>query len=103
MNIEAQEKLQAQQSEMAVQSHEFQKELIVLEETERRKTEVQKASISALGFAKDTDVDNNDVPDIIDMAKLSLAEKELNLKVKQHEDTMKMKEKELQIKRQKKQ
>jgi hypothetical protein len=103
MNIEAQEKLQAQQSEMAIQSHEFQKELIVLEETERRKTEVQKASISALGFAKDTDVDNNDVPDVIDMAKLSLAEKELNLKVKQHEDTMKMKEKELQVKRQKKQ
>ena len=38
-------------------------------------TELQKAEISALGFAKDTDVDQNGIPDVVEISKIALDER----------------------------
>lgn len=47
-------------------------EMIVLKERERRETEIQKQTILSLGFAKDTDVDQNNVPDVLEVAKFGV-------------------------------
>lgn len=65
-----------QEEEQAEKAKEFQreqweheKELIVLKETERRETELQKQAILALGFAEDKDVNKNQIPDVIELAR----------------------------------
>ena len=52
-----------------------EKELIVLKEEERRKTEIQKQTILSLGFAEDKDVNDNDVPDVLEVAKFGVETK----------------------------
>ncbi len=73
---------QAQQSEQAHQKeiqqmleaekekdHEREKELIILKEGERRKTEIQKQTILAMGFNEDKDMDKDGIPDVLELAK----------------------------------
>ena len=44
-------------------------DMIVLKEGERRKTEVQKQAILALGFAENKDVNQNNIPDVLELAR----------------------------------
>ena len=61
-----------QQELYAQQDHERQKELIILKEEERRKTEIQKQTILSLGFNENKDLDNNGVPDVLEVAKFGV-------------------------------
>jgi hypothetical protein len=61
--------LQAAQERAKVEEHEREKELIVLKEEERRKTEVIKASFIGASFNPDQDANNNNENDFIELAK----------------------------------
>ena len=52
-----------------VEKHEREKELIVLKETERRETEIQKQAMFSLGFDENKDRDDDGVPDVLEVAK----------------------------------
>ena len=95
---EAQKQLLNQQAQMEERKFEQEKEITVLKEEERRKTVVQQATISALGFSKDTDVDDDGTPDVIELMNHDLKAKELNLKIKTQADNMEVKKEELKIK-----
>ncbi|MHA1197742.1 MAG: hypothetical protein ACTSQF_00095 [Candidatus Heimdallarchaeaceae archaeon] len=64
----------AHEKEMAAKADEVREEerkhegdMIVLKEEERRETELQKQAILALGFAEDKDVNQNQIPDVIEV------------------------------------
>ncbi len=46
--------------------------MIVLKETERRKTEIQKQTILSLGFAENKDTDDDGTPDVLEVAKFGV-------------------------------
>ena len=65
------EQLQAAQKfEKEKWAHE--NELAVLKETERRKTVLQQQAILAMGFDENKDRNNNDVPDVLEVAKAAI-------------------------------
>ncbi len=59
---------------------EMEKELIVLKEEERRKTEIIKAAITGASFNPDVDTDDNKVNDFLEIAKQQLKEAEVKHK-----------------------
>lgn len=74
-----------------------------------RESKIQLETIKALGFAKDTDVNENSIPDVLEQEKLalesvrtsydqSIKDRELKLKKEQVDSDTKLKEKELAIK-----
>lgn len=68
---------QAQQMEAAKQQqaqveHEREKELIILKEEERRKTEIQKQAMFSMGFDDNKDRDEDGIPDVLEVAKHGL-------------------------------
>lgn len=48
---------------------EHDKSMVVLKETERRKTEIQKQAMLSMGFDPNKDQDNDGVPDVLEVAK----------------------------------
>lgn len=62
------EEAQKERDESALE-HEREKEKIVLKETERRKTEIQKQAIFSTGFDTNKDVDEDGVPDVLEIAR----------------------------------
>lgn len=69
------EQMKAEQAEKA---REFQREewdheaeMIVLKEKERRETEIQKQTIMSMGFNEDKDMDQDGMPDILEVAKFN--------------------------------
>jgi len=66
----------------ADKQHEREKELIILKEEERRKTEIQKQTILAMGFNEDKDMNDNGVPDVLEIAKHGL---DVNLKTRKQD------------------
>lgn len=64
--------MQKAQQEAMAQQHEREKELILLKETERRKTEVAKMSLMGASFNPDTDNDKDGQNDFIELSKLEL-------------------------------
>jgi hypothetical protein len=71
--------IQKMLDEEANKQHEREKELIILKEEERRKTEIQKQTILAMGFNEDKDMNDNGVPDVLEVAKHGL---DVNLKTR---------------------
>jgi flagellar motor protein MotB len=62
-----------QMREMALEkAHEREKELIVLKEEERRKTEIQKQAMFSMGYDENKDRDEDGVPDVLEVAKHGL-------------------------------
>ena len=90
----------AQQMQQIADDKKFEqeKELIVLKEQERRITVIEQATISALGFSKDTDVDDDGTPDVIELMEHDLKSKKLDLEIKKQKDDLMIKEEELKIK-----
>jgi len=109
------------EKEQAVENQRLQIEMEKLEREDinaqkDRETKIQVAEIQALGYAKDTDVNDNNVPDVIDVAKmalegrkqnfqenlekekLSLEKEKMNNEMKKVDKEAKLKEKEMQIK-----
>lgn len=64
--------MQQQQQEAANQQFEMQKELMVLREEERRKTELVKMSLMGASYNPDHDGDEDGVNDFIELSKLEL-------------------------------
>ena len=68
-----QQKQALEQQELYAQAeHERAKELIILKEEQRRETEIQKQTILSLGFNENKDLDNDGVPDILEVAKFGV-------------------------------
>jgi len=97
-SLQSQQSMLDQQKELENIKFEHEKELAIIKEEERRKTVLQQATISALGFSKDTDVDDDGTPDVIELMNHDLDKAKLNLDIKKHEDTVRLKEEELKIK-----
>lgn len=93
-----QQQMQQMQQQAADKAFEQEKELILLKSKEDRETKVDVATISALGFAQNQDMDNNGEPDVIQLMDHSLKEEKLNFDKKKHADDMQIKEEELKIK-----
>ena len=62
------EEAQKERDEAALE-HEREKEKIVLKETERRKTEIQKQTILSVGFNENKDTDNDGQLDAVEIAR----------------------------------
>lgn len=60
------------QREHEKQVWEHEKDLILLKETERRKTEIQKQTILSMGFNENKDMDGDGTPDVLEVAKHGL-------------------------------
>jgi len=80
--IEAQEReyqqnmaLEKERQKTLEMQHKQAKELVILKESERRETEIQKAAIVAFGFFQDKDMNMNRIPDVVEQAKIYLAQK----------------------------
>jgi len=99
----AQQDAQAQMLEREIENREdiqkAQVELALIKETERRVTEIQKATISALGFAENSDVDNDGTPDVIELMDHDLKSKKLDLEIKKQKEDVRLKEEKLSIDR----
>lgn len=76
-NAEAERKFKAEEAQKerdeAALEHERQKELIILKEGERRKTEIQKQAILSVGFNEDKDTDNDGQLDAFEIAQNGLS------------------------------
>lgn len=111
-----QETVQAQiQKEMEIKDAELVLEYDRLDREDMnkqldREAAIQRETIKALGFAQDTDVNDNNVPDVLEQSKLALQqvkqsqeillkEKELEVKKRRDEKDIEVKEKELAIKK----
>jgi len=68
----AQQDMLAQQEQYAETAFEREKELIVLKEEERRKTEIEKQLILSMGFNTDKDMDEDGKPDVLEVAKMGV-------------------------------
>jgi len=66
--IQAQQEEGKAQREFLKEKHQMDKELIVLRETERRETEIAKASITGMSFNPDLDKNNNNINDFLEVA-----------------------------------
>ncbi len=66
---DARAKEEERKREFIREEHEMEKELIILKEEEKRKTEVTKSSILASSFNPDQDVDNDGINDYLEIAK----------------------------------
>lgn len=79
------EQQQAEQQQ-AQQSNEIQREMIAREDFNReadRRTKIQVATISALGFSEEKDANQNNEPDVIEQEKLALKQREQEFKENQ--------------------
>lgn len=61
---------------------------------EKNETDIRRAEISALGFSKETDINNNLIPDVLEAEKIKQKEKEINKKLdldkRKHQDEMEL-------------
>lgn len=64
--------LKAMDEQNAEKAHDREKEMVILKEEEKRKTEVMKAGMMAASFNPDQDVDNDGQNDFIELAKNGL-------------------------------
>lgn len=110
--IEQQKQQAAQKLQETVQNHEKEKwqheaDMILLKETERRKTEIQKQTILSLGFNVDKDLDKDGVPDVLEVAKhgvdANIRAREIALAERQQVIDEKQTEKKLDIEKEKNQ
>ena len=97
------------QRQAAEEAHEREKDLIITKEEERRETEIQKQTILSMGFNENKDVDNDGVPDVLEVArhnvdadikarKLDLEEKKFEQSKKEHADKQKLEKQKLSSK-----
>lgn len=97
--------LLAKQEEISVAEHERNKEIIILKEKERRQTEIQKQVILSMGFNENKDINENQVPDILEVAKegieIALKQRKQALDERKLEHTIEHDNEKLEIERQK--
>ena len=67
--IQAQEEADKRSQEFRKEEHEMEKEIVILKESEKRETEITKASIMAASFNPDMDKDGDGVNDFLEIAR----------------------------------
>ena len=82
MQMEMQQQQQQAQMELQQLLHAQKVELIQLEEELRYKREIDKQTVLAMGFAKEDDINQNRVPDVVDYAKVLLDKEKLDIERK---------------------
>jgi hypothetical protein len=103
-----QAQISLQQAEIAEKAKD--RELEVFKITTESQTKIAVAEIGALGFAKDTDVNQNQIPDVVETANLALKDSkqrtddfnkkaEIKLKTKQHNDKIALERDKLKLKK----
>jgi hypothetical protein len=70
--IQSQEELEAKKMAFRKEEMKHEKELVVLKEEERRKTEIQKQAIFSTGFDENKDRDADGTPDVLEVAKFGV-------------------------------
>lgn len=72
MKLEMEEKAKKREDKFQRDQWAHDEKMVVLKESERRKTEIQKQTILSLGFNEDKDLDDDDVPDILEVAEFGV-------------------------------
>lgn len=99
---------QQRQIEFEREKMEHEKDMIILKEEENRKTQIQKQAILSMGFDPNKDVDNDGIPDVLELARHGInadiqASKEarenrkLDFQIADAKEKNKLKEKEIQL------
>lgn len=112
MKINAQAKENENMREFQRETWKEERDQIVLKEKERRKTVLQQATISALGFSEDKDLDDDGTPDVMEVYqhglnamiaqnKMAIENADLDIKKQLAEHKMKTDEEKLSIDRMK--
>jgi hypothetical protein len=70
--LQANKEAQAQQEKLKRDEWEHEKEMIILKEEERRKTELQKQAMLSIGFDPNKDEDEDQVPDVLEVYKFGV-------------------------------
>lgn len=93
-------------AEQAEKDREWEREKMLIDretkmavQESKNEADLYRQAILATGFDKDQDMDNNGVRDGVDIMKVALEERKMNLDKMKHDDEMKIKEKELNIKK----
>lgn len=98
---EQQKELLKIQEDMAAKAHERAKELIIIKEEERRKTEIQKTAVLGASFNPEQDGDGDKKNDFIEIARGGLQQgmeaDKLNFEKQKHKDEMDIKKAKLLI------
>lgn len=68
LKLQQQKELDARQDARDDKKYEHEKSLAILKETERRKTVIQQQTILSLGFNEDKDMDDDNIPDVLEVA-----------------------------------
>jgi hypothetical protein len=79
MQMQMQQQQLEGQKELQAQLHAQKVELLQLEEELKYKREIDKQTLLAMGFAKEDDVNQNNVPDVVDYAKVLLDKEKLEI------------------------
>ena len=79
MQMQMQQQQQEHQMQMQQMLHAQKVELLQLEEELKYKREIEKQTILAMGFSKQDDLNQNQVPDVVDYAKVLLDKEKLEL------------------------
>jgi len=80
--MEHENKIAADAKDFKREEWKHEEEMIIVKETERRETELQKAAVVAMGFAEDKDVNDNQIPDVLELAREGL---DANIKVRKQD------------------
>ena len=70
--IQAQKEAQIQADALLQKQWDHEEKMVILKEEERRETEFQKQTILSLGFNTEKDMDNDGVPDVLEVAKFGV-------------------------------
>jgi hypothetical protein len=79
MQMQMQQQQLEGQKELQAQLHAQKVELLQLEEELKYKREIDKQTLLAMGFAKEDDLNQNNVPDVVDYAKVLLGKEKLEI------------------------
>ena len=99
--IDAQKEVQAREIENREDMQKFEIDKIVTKAVEDRITKLQVAGIEGMALSEEKDVDNDGVPDIMEIMDHGLKERKLQLEIKKQEDNVRLTEEKLKIDRKK--
>lgn len=68
LKLQQQKELDARQDARDERKYEHEERMVVLKEKERRETEIQKQAMLSMGFNEDKDMDDDNIPDVLEVA-----------------------------------
>lgn len=96
--LESQEKITKMQIDNREDEQAARLDEIRLKAELDRQTRIEVATITSMGFAQDTDVNDNNVPDVVDLMNHDLKAAKLSLDIKTQKDNVELKKEDLRLK-----